>query len=93
MTKKLVTAVAIAAWCVLMTSLIELGYIETKALSQPAAPIGDFSNPMKLKGVIRYVTPKQERLDNIAHIGLLGGITIFMVAAFFLRKNRSKNSN
>jgi hypothetical protein len=93
-TRKLVGTVAFFAWCVLMASLITAGTIETRALSQPSAAIGEFSRPTNVKGAIRYLTVEQMRLDHLAHYGIVIGIAIFILAAYFLRKDRmDKNSN
>ena len=67
------TGIGIAAWLVGIVSWFPLASIETAALSQPDHAAGEFTQPMHLKGVVRYVTPEQQRRDNLAHMGFAGG--------------------
>ena len=71
--RKAFTFVAITAWFVTMISWFPLAQIEREALSQPEHSTAQYVRPMKLKGVIRYVTSDQEWWDNLAYIGFTGG--------------------
>ena len=56
-----------------------MAYIETAALNQPDSPTERYTEPMHVKGVVRYVTPNQMLWDNVAHVGFIGGIGFFFV--------------
>jgi hypothetical protein len=65
--------VIIISWGIGMLSWLPMAEIETQALSQPHRPTGQFSQPMEVKGVVRYVTPTQRKVDDLAQWGFSGG--------------------
>jgi hypothetical protein len=66
--------IAVAAWAIGIFSWSLGAWIETAALHQPSEPSGEYSVPMQVKGVVRYVTPDQQFYDTLAHVGFVGGI-------------------
>jgi biotin transporter BioY len=75
------------AWLVGIISLCILAEVEDTALKQPSRPTAEFSQPMNVKGVVRYVTPGQARADEIAHWTLFGGALIFIGSGWLNRRN------
>jgi hypothetical protein len=67
-----------AAWLVAIISWFPMAEIETAALKQPDHPTSEYSRPMHVKGVIRFVTPEQARTDEIANWTFFGGIAVFL---------------
>jgi uncharacterized membrane protein len=53
-----------------------LAYIETNALSQPDHAIGAFTVAVRLKGVMRYMTPEQHTIDQIASWTFFGCVLV-----------------
>ncbi len=51
---------------------ITMAWIETKGLSNPQVAIAPYTRPLLIKGVIRYFTPAQERLDWLGWTGFMG---------------------
>jgi hypothetical protein len=86
----------IAAWLVTMISWLPLADIESRALSQPDHASARYTEPMHLKGVVRYVTPDQKLWDRLAHFtftsGWIVGFASFGIA-LLLAKREKKNSN
>ena len=68
----LLSLVAIAA----ALSWSALAYIETNALSQPDHAMGVFTVAVHLKGVVRYMTPEQHTIDEIANWTFFGCVFI-----------------
>jgi hypothetical protein len=60
-------------WLLMMLSWFPMAEIETAALSQPHRPSGQFTQPINVKGVVRYVTPKQASIDQICRWTFFGG--------------------
>jgi hypothetical protein len=91
---KAIQGLGIAAWTVMILSWFPLAKIETQALFQPHEPVGEYSKPMHVKGVVRYVTPQQEFEDNLAHYGFVGGwaVCFLCFGTSFWLKRREKNS-
>lgn len=56
-----------------------LAYIETNALSQPNHAQGAFTVAMHLKGVVRYMTPEQHTIDQIAKWTFIGCVLAGLV--------------
>lgn len=74
----LVFLVAIAA----AASWSALAYIETNALSQPDHPTGVFTVAVHLKGVVRYMTPEQHSIDQIASWTFFASVFVPLVTVF-----------
>ena len=83
--KKIVSYVAIPIWCVGIVSGIELFSIESKVLLQPDHPTAQYSRPMHLKGVVRYVTPSQEMWDGLAFKGFAGAWLLLVGIVIVIR--------
>jgi len=87
----------VAMWTLMMVSWFPMSSIETKALSQPDHYAAPYIRPMHLKGVIRYVTPDQEKWDGLAHTGFFGGwvagVSIFILMKWLERREKSKKEN
>ena len=64
--------------------------IEGRVLRQPSQPVGEYTVPMEVKGVIRYVTPHQWYYDHLALIGFFGGLAIMAIVVKFLERSNSK---
>lgn len=90
--KSILTPFLIVAWLVVMLSWFLSAEIEIAAISQPNRPTGQFTQPMNLKGVVRYVTPKQATIDEISNWGFLGGWLIFVSGVLFYRWLDKKSS-
>ena len=86
---KALRTIAYAVWGTAIVSWFPMAYIETAALQQPDHPVGEYSEPMHVKGVVRYVTPSQKLWDDVAQVGFFGGIASFFVAAL-IRKAMEK---
>jgi hypothetical protein len=67
-----------------------MAYIQGDALNQPTEPAGEYSEPMHVKGVVRYVTPDQQYYDTLGYIGSWSGL---LTAAFAIWLLRRQNSN
>ena len=90
-TKKLLSAVFNIAWSIGIVSWCLMVAVEWHAL--PDHPVAPYVQPLRLKGVVRYVTPAQEREDYFAHIGFWGAWVVgasALIAIKFL-ENRQKN--
>ena len=85
MIRKMLTFVALAGWAVGVVSWWPLWQIEGDALRQPDEPSPLYSRPMNLKGVTRYVTVEQDRLNRLALIGFVSGIAAGAVAGGTLK--------
>lgn len=83
----------LACWCVFIASWFVLAYVETNALSQPDHLSGVYTVARHLKSVVRYLTPEQAMLDDIAHWSLIGswvtGATVIIVRILIRRRRRS----
>ncbi len=83
----------VVAWLVAMISWFPMAEIETAVLKQPDHPTAQFTQPMHLKGVIRYVTPNQASIDNLAHWGFIGGwligVSSFLIYRWLERGKRT----
>ena len=80
------TSTFIVAWLVTMAAGFTLLRIEGAALTQPSQATSDFSRPLHIKGVIRYVTPDQERWDDIAYWSFFGGIALALIAGAGMKR-------
>jgi hypothetical protein len=70
-------------------SWLSLSYIEAAALSQPHHATTEYSQPMRVKGVTRYVTAHQQEWDSWAKKGFYGAILlVFAAAAMETRSGR-----
>jgi hypothetical protein len=78
------------AWAIMVASWFPLASIESKALSQPNHYSAPYTQPMKLKGVVRYVTPSQEWWDSAAHIGFGGGWIVGVLAFAVVWREKRK---
>lgn len=84
-----------AVWLIGMISWFPMAEIETAALKQPDHPTSEFSQPLHVKGVVRYVTPQQARIDEIAHWTFFGGIAALVGFALlnrYLKRNERSDS-
>ncbi len=87
-------AVVFVFWAIGMASWFPMAEIESSALSQPDRPTAQFIQPLHLKGVVRYVTPRQALIDEWSHrmfvaswlIGGVAAITYFALE----KRQRSK---
>jgi hypothetical protein len=91
------TATALVAlfctfWFANVLSWYANAYIETNALSQPDHAAGQYTVPSHLKGVVRYMTPAQAIIDNVAHWIFFGSIVPFLgfVVVDRLRKKKHR---
>jgi hypothetical protein len=86
--KQLTTALiflALTAWGGAFMSFFPAAQIETAALSQPHHRFGAYTQPIEVKGTIRYITPEQERRHDLFHtltlcgwiVGLLAGLALW----------------
>ena len=66
--QKVLRTVALGAAVPGVISWISLATIETNALSHPDFPTESYSQPLKVKGVVRYVTSDQKHIDLVANI-------------------------
>ncbi|MGN6517375.1 MAG: hypothetical protein ACTHLR_16230 [Rhizomicrobium sp.] len=82
-----------AAWLVGMISWFPMAEIETDALKQPDRPTAEFTQPLHIKGVVRYVTPKQATIDEIAHWTFLGGWLVGVGGILLDRWSKRKKPN
>jgi hypothetical protein len=76
--KKAMRIVAVPIKCAVFVSWCFMFSIEGKALDQLDHATAQYSRPMHLKGVVRYVTPDQEQEDALAHWGFLGGVLLIL---------------
>jgi Na+/melibiose symporter-like transporter len=60
-------------------------YIETKALSQPDHATGVFTVAVYLKSVVRYMTPEQHIIDQIATWTFFGCVFVLLVAGLAVK--------
>jgi hypothetical protein len=69
------------AFCVFMSSLLASGAVETIALSQPTTATGHFTHPRDIKGITKFLTDYQYKVDNIAHalLGSSGVVAVLLV--------------
>jgi hypothetical protein len=61
-----------------MTSAFTLAWIEASTIGQPDAI---YTQPMTVKGHLRYATRSQEWYHGLAEVGIAGGVGIFFVCA------------
>ena len=87
--RKFLTIIGFAAGCVVMVSGFSLIEIEGRALSHPDHATALYTEPLHLKGVVRYVTPDQKYWDHLADMGFFGGLLVALTAGGLL--NRLKN--
>jgi hypothetical protein len=89
----IVKRVVIVAILLSMISWFPSAYIETNALSQPDHAVGQYTVPTNLKGVVRYMTPTQAMIDEVAHWIFWGGavpVGIFVILRFINKKRRDR---
>ena len=82
----------VVAWIVGLGSWFPLERIEDGALSHPDHPADQYSQPLHIKGVVRYVTPTEKLIDGIAYKTLIGSWAIGALAAAGIVATK-KNSN
>jgi hypothetical protein len=56
----------LGAWLVSFGSWFPIATVEDRALMHPDHPTDEFSRPLNIKGVVRYVTPAEEVVDGLA---------------------------
>ena len=56
----------LGAWLVSFGSWFPIATIEDRALMHPGHRTDEFSRPLNIKGVVRYVTPTEEVVDGLA---------------------------
>ncbi|HEY1961055.1 MAG TPA: hypothetical protein VGG69_01450 [Rhizomicrobium sp.] len=85
-TAKLVLGSLMAvAWITGMVSWFPGAEMERAALSQPDHPTAQFTQPMNLKGVTRYVTPQQYRIAELAKWSFLGSWAVCLSSILLYR--------
>ncbi len=75
------------------TSWSALAYIETNALSQPDRATGAFTVAVPLKGVVRYMTPMQHTIDQIANWAFFGCVFVLFAMAFVDKARQLRRNN
>jgi hypothetical protein len=92
---KYVTALNIIfgiAWVVGMVSWFPGAEIEAAALKQPNHPTAEYTEPMHLKGVVRYVTPTQAEISEITRWTFLGGCLVGFGAGLLGNRLKKKKT-
>jgi hypothetical protein len=56
----------LATWLVSFGSWFPIATVEDRALMHPNHRTDEFSRPLNIKGVVRYVTPAEEVVDGLA---------------------------
>jgi hypothetical protein len=90
--------IGMGGWAIGFISWFLLAGVETAALHQPTEPTGEYSVPLNVKCVVRYVTPDQALYDKLAFIGFVGGLlaaVLFMKGGEWLQgrqKEQPRNS-
>jgi hypothetical protein len=56
----------LGAWLVSFGSWFPIATVEDRALMHPDHRTDEFSRPLNIKGVVRYVTPTEEIIDDLA---------------------------
>jgi hypothetical protein len=71
---------AVLAWCIFGASLLTVGAIENAALQQPSVADAVFNHPLRVKGVVRFISSGQQRIYSIAYPIMRGvfPITLFL---------------
>jgi len=59
-------ALFLGAWLVSFGSWFPIATVEDRALMHPDHRTDEFSRPLSIKGVVRYVTPAEELTDGLA---------------------------
>jgi hypothetical protein len=80
----------LGAWVVSFGSWFPIATVEDRALMHPDHRTDEFSRPLNIKGVVRYVTPAEEITDAIATKAFfIGSITCgFAAIGMALAKRR-----
>jgi hypothetical protein len=76
-------------------SFIAMVVVEFRAFDQPSHQTAEYTRPMQVKSVVRYVTPMQERIDVLAHWGAFGGLVALaacVASARWIEHRREKFS-
>ncbi len=60
------TALGVAFLLISSTAWFVMFQIETAALRRPDHAIGQYTAPLHVKGVVRYVTPQEQLWDSVA---------------------------
>ena len=68
-------------------------YIETNALSQPNHATSAFTVAVHLKGVVRYMTPEQYRIDQIATWTFFGCVLVLLGTVLVARARRRRRDD
>jgi hypothetical protein len=58
--------VFLSTWLVSFGSWFPIATVEDRALMHPSHRTDEFSRPLNIKGVVRYVTPTEEVIDGLA---------------------------
>jgi hypothetical protein len=56
----------LGAWFVSFGSWFPIATVEDRALMRPDHRTDEFSRPLNIKGVVRYVTPTEEVVDDVS---------------------------
>jgi hypothetical protein len=91
----------VIAWIVGIGSWFPLERVEDGALSRPDHPTDQYSRPLHIKGVVRYVTPTEELVDGIAYkafmiswlVGALAAAGIMVAKRIDARRKSNTVSN
>jgi len=65
-THKVFQILFLGAWLVSFGSWFPIATVEDRALMHPDHRTDEFSRPLNIKGVVRYVTPTEEVVDGLA---------------------------
>ena len=73
-----------------LVSIIVLGIVETTTLGQPTVADGVYRHPAHIKGKVRFLTDRQERIRSIAMWGMFGGLAISIVVLIPYRRQEQR---
>lgn len=65
-----------AFWLVAMIAWFPAARIETAALSHPDHATVEYTEPLHIKGVVRYVSAYDKRIDHLCSIAFIGGLAV-----------------
>ena len=74
----------LAGWATMMVSWGSAAFLERTALHQLDYRNGEYTEPLSLKGAIRYVTPEQKRWYEAAKTAFMAGFVIGSPAIIIL---------
>lgn len=85
--------IAVATGVICVPSWLLIAGIEGPVGHHPSKPDGEYSVPLLVQGVVRYVTPKQKFYDHAARVAFAGSVAIgFLTVAISEWLKRRRNS-